>query len=146
MRYLCFQKIKNEKMKKYLPFLLGLLLIIIDQIIKWWVINNPSFLYINPGFIFGLGSNYDLFFWILMTIILILAFFVSKKEKKYYWVFCIMLSGAISNLIDRFFRGGVIDYFKIDFGYQLIFNFADVLLVTGLIIYIYQSLKQDGKH
>ena len=49
-----------------------------------------------------------------------------------------MLSGGIGNLIDRSFRGHVIDF--IVFYYEnysfYIFNFADSFITIGVLIYI----------
>jgi len=132
-------------MKKYLPFIVGVLLVAIDQIVKWWVEKNPSFLYLNRNFIFGMGENWDLFFWIAMILILVLAFITFFDKKTFYWPFCLMLAGAVSNLLDRLTKGGVIDYFKINFHLNLNFNIADILLIFGLIFYFLEAYKENGK-
>lgn len=50
---------------------------------------------------------------------------------------CLIIAGGIGNLIDRIFRGFVIDYIDIT---QIIdypvFNFADILVVVGVILII----------
>jgi len=55
----------------------------------------------------------------------------------------ILLAGAIGNLIDRFFRGFVIDF--IDLHYQTfywpIFNVADILISVGVVLLIFSDLK-----
>jgi len=55
----------------------------------------------------------------------------------------ILLAGAIGNLIDRFFRGFVIDF--IDLHYQTfywpIFNVADILISAGVVLLIFSDLK-----
>jgi signal peptidase II len=47
----------------------------------------------------------------------------------------LILAGAISNLFDRLFYSGVIDFIHIKFGANSfpIFNIADILIVTGVI-------------
>ena len=54
--------------------------------------------------------------------------------------FCLLSSGAIGNLIDRFALKYVVDYLRFDFGSYTfpIFNFADICAVlgTGLLICI----------
>ena len=47
----------------------------------------------------------------------------------------LVLAGGIGNLIDRIFRGYVIDYFDITqlFNYP-VFNFADICIVLGVVI------------
>jgi signal peptidase II len=42
------------------------------------------------------------------------------------------IGGAASNVIDRLWRGGVVDF--IDFGFWPVFNFADFAIVLGLLL------------
>ena len=49
-----------------------------------------------------------------------------------------LFSGAIGNMIDRIFIGKVVDY--IDFRIWPIFNLADIAIVFGCIIIIYELL------
>ena len=51
-----------------------------------------------------------------------------------------ILSGAISNIIDRFYFGCVVDF--IDLKFWPIFNLADIFIVFGAIILILQIKKQ----
>ena len=44
----------------------------------------------------------------------------------------VALGGAGSNLLDRLWRGGVVDF--IDFGFWPVFNLADVAVVAGILI------------
>jgi signal peptidase II len=44
----------------------------------------------------------------------------------------VALGGAGSNLLDRLFRDGVVDF--IDFGFWPVFNVADVAIVVGALI------------
>lgn len=129
-------------MKKFLPYLLGLLLIVIDQLVKWWVLSHSSFVIKNPGFIFGYGPNLDLFFWVALFLILILFLFTIKKTKSVYSV-TIMLAGASSNLLDRLTKGGVVDYLKIRIFPDLVFNLADIILISGVIIYVWQNWRDN---
>lgn len=48
-----------------------------------------------------------------------------------------IIGGGISNLIDRVFRGSVIDYIDINYWLKYpVFNIADVFIVAGVIIVI----------
>ncbi len=126
-------------MKQVKWFLLIIALIVIDQTIKWWLLtysqisNQLLHVFVNNKFIFGYGPSADLFFWIAIFVVLICAIIIMPKETKTNFPFTIMLAGASSNLIDRFFRGGVIDYFKINFFETIHFNLADLYLIFGLI-------------
>ena len=128
-----------------------ILIIVLDQLIKYLVVNNmflgesipviPHLLHLtyilNPGAAFGILEN-QRFFFILIAVILIFAivYFYSKiiKLNKLFQLGIAMLfSGAI-----RIFIGKVIDY--IDFRIWPIFNLADIAIVCGCIIIIYELL------
>ena len=48
-----------------------------------------------------------------------------------------ILGGGISNLIDRLFRGFVIDYLDINYLFKYpIFNLADICIVIGVFLII----------
>lgn len=53
--------------------------------------------------------------------------------------FCLLSSGAIGNLIDRFALKYVVDYLRFDFGSYTfpIFNFADICAVIGTALLIF---------
>ena len=128
-------------------------LIIIDQIIKMCIVKNiynSSFMIINKilkltyventGGAFGIGSNSTFILIIVNSIIIGLLgnFIVSKKDNISMVMlsgFIFILSGGIGNLIDRVFRGFVVDY--IDFNPLIsypVFNFADICVVLGCLI------------
>ena len=70
-----------------------------------------------------------------------------KKDNKLNIIsFSLIIGGLLGNLVDRIFRGYVIDYlnfyiFKYDFP---VFNFADCLIVVGVIILLIRMLMGDG--
>lgn len=48
-----------------------------------------------------------------------------------------ILGGGISNLLDRVFRGYVVDYIDINYLIKYpIFNLADILIVIGVLLII----------
>ena len=56
-----------------------------------------------------------------------------------------LCGGLLGNLVDRVFRGFVIDYIALNFwGYHFpIFNFADIMIVLGTVLLAIQILKGD---
>ena len=131
-----------------------IVLVIIDQLIKLVVLNTiaktgesitiiPKFLQLtyveNFGGAFGIFMTRILLIGVnLLIIFVIIKLLTSKKydfDNKAKLGFSLILSGGIGNLIDRIFRGYVIDYIDITqiFNYP-VFNFADICIVVGVIL------------
>ena len=73
-----------------------------------------------------------------MIIIVVAKLLASKKynfEKNAKLGMTLIIAGGIGNLIDRVFRGYVVDYIDISelFNYP-VFNFADICIVVGVIL------------
>ena len=145
-------------MKKRNIIIISIILIFIDQIIKYLVHNYiisdiviiNNFFSItnlsNYGAAFGILSNniYFLFFISLILIYFIISEIKKNNNKGYIISLLMILSGALGNLIDRIFRGYVVDYlsfelFSISFP---VFNFADMLITFGTIYLIYMIIKE----
>ena len=100
----------------------------------------------NFGAAFGILQNQQWLFILLCAVFLLAAgyFYLRLPLKKHYGLFRLMIlllaAGAVGNLIDRVFRGYVVDfiYFSlIDFP---IFNFADCCVVIGGILMLLDVL------
>lgn len=143
--------LKNKKIIYLISVIIGI--IIIDQIIKFAIekrlynssiniINGIlSFTYIeNTGGAYGIGNNNILTFIVINIIIITLIgkFILSKKNDistNILFSLGLIVAGGIGNLIDRVFRGFVIDY--IDFNPLIkypVFNLSDICVVIGCII------------
>lgn len=144
------------------------LIFVIDLVSKWAVQLNlakgdivtliPNFLNVtlsyNLGAAFGMGSEGDIswrIFWIIVSIVMsgVLILIYIKKFKTLSTLvkvaICLMIAGAIGNLIDRAFYwnaivgfDGVIDWidFYIKDSHFATFNIADASLVIGTILII----------
>lgn len=144
--------IKKIDKKDILIIVITVLIILIDQLAKFFIIKNLynnskviingvlNFTYVeNTGGAYGIGNN-NIIFYILINVIvigLLAKFILSKKEEVNKFVLISMsliMAGGIGNLIDRIYRGYVIDYIDINplFKYP-IFNFADICIVLGII-------------
>ena len=148
--------------KKYLYIVLFIVgLVLIDQVSKLLVVNYLSDKIVlinnffsldyvkNTGAAFGFFSG-NIFFLVLITLALVIYLIYELKQnidKKFNLVFIILIiSGAIGNLIDRVFRGFVVDFISfILFNSQMpVFNIADIFVtcgVTGLIFVIFKEEK-----
>ena len=131
----------------YLPIVCFLLL---DQFVKYLVRTNMELgqsipiisgifhlTYIeNPGAAFGILANRRLLFLLLTIIIVGIMFYLyfQLRQKKSLTAFSLglVISGALGNFIDRFFRGTVTDLF--DLRIWPIFNIADICICVGLAL------------
>lgn len=135
------------------------LLVLLDQLTKLYIYNiKPSFDIIdnflrlqytqNTGTIFGLFENSNLIFILLaITLCIIIALYVKKNVKHKSLQekgFLLILSGGIGNLLDRIFRGFVVDFISLK--WVGIFNFADMYIVIGVVFIIILELMESLKN
>lgn len=138
------------------------LVLLIDQISKWWIVNilmKPlKLIYVtsffdltltyNYGVSFGMFSNQRwskfVFILIALNIIGFLFYWLRKAETKLL-IFSIgmIIGGGLSNVVDRLFRGAVVDFLSFHLGrlYWPAFNFADSFIVIGVMIILTLSLR-----
>lgn len=94
----------------------------------------------NRGVAFGMFSGQRWFILLLTAVITVaLLYYYNKlpRTKEYQLVRMVMLlifSGAIGNMIDRIFRGYVVDFFEFSFFRFPVFNVADIYVVVGVCI------------
>ena len=158
--------IKKLTIKKLaVPFIL--ILIFLDQVTKWWIINyimqpikilpiTPFFNIVltwNSGISFGIFSNQGSFSVIILStlatlIVFFLAVWLMKAENKRLIIGLIcIIGGAIGNIIDRVYHGAVIDFldFHIKSYHWPAFNLADSCIFIGATLIILDSLFPDKK-
>lgn len=101
---------------------------------------NLTLLY-NPGVSFGLfpiGSSTGLQLMLSLQSALCLGIGVyawSIRKSGLVWPLLLLLSGALANLVDRFFNGAVTDYldFYVGSSHWPAFNLADVWITLGVV-------------
>ena len=125
-------------------------IIIFDQWVKYWVVHNLKTTYatapliqgivelryaVNYGAALGMMENYR---WIFMTttFIMIIAaqylLFSGKLKRPLLYIPAIcVIGGGIGNMIDRLFRGYVVDMFNFQFVNFAVFNIADIFITAG---------------
>ena len=151
-----------EKFKRLYIYLYSLLLVVIDQIIKIVVIKNIQYNPItiikgilkfsyceNKGVAFSIGDGHVPMFIILNIFIIIgMVLFYEKNREEFKGIckifFTMVIAGGVSNLLDRIFRGYVIDFIDINDLFSFaIFNVADIFIVCGIIgLVIYMLFKE----
>jgi len=97
----------------------------------------------NRGFSWGICDSQDsfVFFIVSATIFLItvgLGFFAWRRYSKGHMIIgeTVAVAGSLSNIIDRIFYGGVVDFIVLSFGKFSwpIFNFADFFIFFGILL------------
>ncbi len=137
---------KNKIVKAIV--VIAVIIILVDQTSKILVSNflsesigNDFFkleIVNNTGMAFGFNSGNIKNIFISVFVLAIVISFIKNQlqriDKKTGIAIAIALGGAISNLIDRIFRGSVLDFIKI---YKIPnFNLADMFIVIGWILII----------
>ena len=63
---------------------------------------------------------------------------------EYYIPIALLFAGGLSNILDRFTYGAVVDYFYWHYGFEFaIFNLADVIINLAVVLIIYKQIKQS---
>jgi signal peptidase II len=138
-----------------------LLVILFDRITKWWaltfVCQAPLSLvgdYLscmvtyNRGVSWSLLSNNTAYGFIAVALLIVgvIGMLVAHtvrayQQKQRIFGELLVLGGALSNLYDRFFYDGVVDFITLRYGDWVfpIFNIADIAIVFGVLIMLYDA-------
>lgn len=114
--------------------------ILLDQISKFLALSF-GLASTNQGVLFGTlfnGSIVSLIF-VFVILVLLVIFWYLKPNCNLGLSF--IIAGGISNLIDRIFRHGVIDFVRLPFFPA--FNLADLAIVIGSIFLIIDLLRTN---
>lgn len=146
--------------KKLIIPAIATILLITDQLIKLIVIEKVSkttiiedFFYlvnvINTGGAWSIFSGQLSMLIAITTLVIAGLVWIITKEKNIknldIAIYGILAGGILGNLVDRIFRGYVVDYleFKI-FGYNFpVFNFADICIVSSVILIAILTIRGD---
>lgn len=143
-----------------IPMIAVILLIALDQGTKLWALGSlkpihsmtvaEGFLDLtfveNRGVAFGMLAGQRWLILLLTGVIAcgMIAFYLRlPRERKYTPLraaILLVLAGAIGNIIDRFFRGYVVDFFEFTFFDWPVFNVADIYVVVGVMILLFMMV------
>lgn len=122
-------------------FFLGIIssVVILDQFLKHKIRQDGGFYLCNNGISFGIQFS-NFIFWLTIALfslfILVYYVFLYKKRPPLGFTIITLLGialftgGALSNLVDRFLVGCVLDYISL-FKPLPVFNLADVCIFLG---------------
>lgn len=147
--------------------IVGILVIILDQGVKYWVTTNlmvgtvtepliPGILSLvrlhNDGaaFSFLAGGGARIYFIVLtavFTVAVIIALATNFINGRFgRWCLVLVTAGGLSNCLDRVLYGYVVDMFKIDLFDFAVFNVADIFItVFALLFIVYIIFGGEGK-
>lgn len=125
-------------------------LILLDRITKWaalrYCVQDCTF---NRGISWGM-LNYEgsgFFVGITLLIIVITSVLGVYAYRRMFqghsvWGELLIIGGSLSNIIDRFMYGGVVDFIELRIGSWIgpAFNVADSMIVVGVAIMAYEVL------
>lgn len=143
-------------------YCIAILWLILDQISKFYIVEHMSLgesipliegyfnctYILNRGAAFGILTDQHIFF-LCIVVLLVLAYLYFRKTihegPKFLQIgAALLLSGALGNGWDRFYRSAVVDFF--DFRVWPIFNVADIGICLGvLLIVIYLITCEDDE-
>ncbi len=148
-------KIMSYKKQRILFIVIIGAILLLDQAVKLYALDViryapggyvdfiPGFMSLtyveNTGMAFSMLSNAT---WLLAIVSAVMAIVVLYILFKYIkinsWLFklslCFVAGGAIGNLIDRVFRGFVVDMMQFDFVDFAVFNVADSFVCVGAVM------------
>ena len=130
---------------------------LIDQIVKFgfanlaWDVNGP---YMSLKLAYNYGVAFSMFAflehylkYIQLVLVLLGTLYLFKNPnvfKEYYIPTGLLYAGGLSNILDRFTYGGVVDYFYWHHWFEFaIFNIADVMIDLAVVIIIFKQIKQS---
>ncbi len=172
---------KKSKGTSYKLLTIGLLIVLADQLSKTVVVrclhigeSTPVLgdffkltLILNPGGVFGSKVGSQSFYTIVSVLALVVTswfFFKAKSSETWLRVgLCMVMGGAIGNLVDRLRFGQVVDFLDFDFfninlppskvlafdfpGFYLdrwpVFNLADSAVLIGIVFIVVHLLKSQ---
>ena len=152
----------------WLAIAIAVVVILVDQLTKWWAIANLSngevipvigdfirfVLVYNPGAAFGLGAGYTWILTVIAGLAVIAIAWYAWRVKSLAWaiVLGMILGGAATHFGDRLLRdpsfgnGHVVDF--IGYGDWFVGNVADIMIVVGAALAVLLVLMRvdTGRH
>lgn len=106
--------------------------------ISWGMLN-----YAGSGF-------FEVITLLIILITAVLGVYAYRRMMQGYpvWGELLIIGGSLSNIIDRFMYGGVVDFIEVRVGSWIgpAFNLADSMVVVGVAVMAYELLYTTNKN
>jgi len=109
---------------------------LVDRLSKYFF-NKANLSSVNKGISFGIFNNTSVF--LLVIIFLFFIFFLNLLKIQHKLTVGLVTVGGLSNIIDRFIYGGVIDFLNLPLISE--FNFADIFICFGILLIVVDLFK-----
>ncbi len=132
--------------------LIVILCIVADQLTKLWTLSSLAgtegmkiipnileFTYVeNRGAAFGILADSRWVFMVLsvVAIVALVIYLIKAKPQSLLLrtALSLIVGGGIGNMIDRSFRGFVVDFISVPFVWDYVFNVADMAVCIGCAV------------
>lgn len=146
---------KNKKL-----FIIAIIVLFLDKITKWIILNNHISYYpvmknylslsyvVNTGAAFSLFENQQFFLIIISTLsIIFFIYYFSKKNIDFIpqLAWGCLIGGALGNLWDRISYKCVVDFINLECLKFPVFNVADIAISIGAVVLFYYYLFLERK-
>ena len=143
--------------------LLAILILLCDRVTKMWALHacvTPYLVntWLSCSLAFNRGISWSFFhaespyvFALVTALVLLVTVLVARHgwqgfiEGRAITGEVLVVAGAFSNVYDRFAYGGVIDFIALEYhGYCWpLFNIADIAVVVGVFLMMYESIVSE---
>jgi signal peptidase II len=156
----------STKKKRWILLSVFLFVVVFDQatkaIVEWRIPHRfhmgteETFFYFthekNPGLVVGIFSDKPVLAMVLpllaLGVLAYLYFHLDPSSRTQYAAFAMVAGGAVGNIIDRLFRGAVVDFLQFHFYFlpdalplpterYPAFNVADTAICVGVALLIF---------
>lgn len=150
--------IMSSRINKFKVFVLIFSIFLLDQVTKYLAIKFLApdgiikilpflnFVYVeNTGTAFGLfkflGSEFFILIALFATVFMI---YMCFKDYQNYFIYSLIIAGALGNITDRFIYKHVIDFIDLHVGkfHWPAFNIADTAISIGIVIFVFKNFKK----
>lgn len=139
---------------------LAVVAFVIDRLTKVYFVEQPDSvivltpawlwlrLHLNTGMAFSLPLFPIVYYSVVSVVIMGLLFrlvqAVQQRHLAEYTIIIFILIGAISNIIDRIYYGGVVDFIATRLGN--VFNLSDVYIVLAVVVWCSRVVWYERGH